>query len=75
MARLPRLVIPQQTHYLSQQGHDRQPVFRDSDDYIAYLAWLREASWKFGVALHAYVLLPESIDLLITPSDEEGPAR
>jgi REP element-mobilizing transposase RayT len=75
MARLPRLVIPHQTHYLSQQGHDRQPVFRDSDDYAAYLAWLREASRKFGVAIHAYVLLPENIDLLITPSDEEGPGK
>ena len=75
MARLPRLVIPHQAHYLSQQGHDRQPVFRDSDDYVAYLAWLREASRKFGVAVHAYALLPERIDLLITPSDEEGPGK
>lgn len=75
MARLPRLVIPHQVHYLSQQGHDRQPVFRDSDDYVAYLAWLLEAGRKFGVAIHAYVLLPENIDLLITPSDEEGPGK
>lgn len=75
MARLPRLVIPHQTHYLSQQGHDHQPVCRDSEDYRAYLGWVREASRKFGVAIHAYVLLPENINLLVTPSDEEGPGK
>ena len=75
MARLPRLVVPHQTHYISQYGHDRQPVFRDGEDYGAYLAWLREASRKFQVAVHAYVLLPEEVNLLATPVDEEGLGR
>ncbi len=75
MARLPRLVVPHQPHYVSQHGHDGQPVFRDSEDYAAYLAWLREAGKKFAVAIHAYLLLPEEINLLVTPSDHEGPGR
>ncbi len=75
MARLPRLVVPHQPHYISQQGHDGQPVFRDSEDYATYLGWLREASRKFGVAVHACLLLPEEINLLITPTDVDGPGR
>jgi putative transposase len=75
MARLPRLVLPHQAHYISQYGHDRQPVFRDGEDYAAYLAWLREASRKFRVGVHAYVLLPEEINLLATPADEDGLGR
>ena len=72
MARLPRLVLPHQPHYVSQYGHDGQPVFRESEDYTAYLTWLREAGKKFGVAIHAYLLLPDEINLLITPSDQDG---
>ena len=75
MARLPRLVLPHQPHYISQRGHDGQPVFRDSEDYAAYLGWLREAGKKFGVAIHGYLLLPEEINLLITPSDQQGLGR
>lgn len=75
MARLSRLVVPQQPHYVSQVGHDRQPVFRDSEDYATYLNWLREGARKFRVAIHAYVLLPEAIDLLATPADAEGLPR
>jgi len=75
MARLPRLVVPHQPHYISQRGHDGQPVFRDSEDYAAYRNWLLEAGKKFGVAIHAYLLLPEEINLLINPSDQDGPGK
>lgn len=75
MARLSRLVVPQQPHFINQIGHDRQPVFRDSEDYAAYLNWLREGARKFRVALHAYVLLPEETALLATPVDEQGLSR
>lgn len=75
MARLPRLVVPHQPHYVSQHGHDGQPVFRDSEDFLVYLGWLREGGRKFAVAIHAYLLLPEEINLLLTPSDQEGLGR
>ena len=54
MARLPRLVVPHQPHYISQHGHDGQPVFRDSEDYAAYLGWLRERSDSLlpGMLMH-----------------------
>ncbi|MGH8808586.1 MAG: transposase [Noviherbaspirillum sp.] len=75
MARLPRLVIPNQAHHILQSGNDRQAIFRDADDYAAFLAWLREAARQFKVALHAYALLPNQVHLLVSPSDDTGLSR
>ncbi|MES2932624.1 MAG: transposase [Pseudomonadota bacterium] len=75
MARLPRLVVPSHPHHVLQRGHDRQPVFRDTADYAAYLEWLREAAKLYRVAIHAYVLMPNHIHLLVSPSDGDGLGR
>ncbi|MES2073318.1 MAG: transposase [Pseudomonadota bacterium] len=75
MARLSRLVISHQQHHVMQWGHDRQPIFRDGDDYGCFLSWLKEAAAQFKVALHAYALLPDHLHLLATPSDAEGLSR
>lgn len=72
MARLPRLVVPHQPHHLIQRGNDRQPIFRESEDYGVFLKWLREAARQYAVAIHAYVLMPNHIHLLITPADAQG---
>jgi putative transposase len=75
MARLSRLVISNQQHHVMQWGHDRQAIFRDSEDYACFLAWLAEAAKQFGVAIHAYALLPDHLHLLATPSDTDGLGR
>ena len=72
MARLPRLVVPNQLHHLIAQGHNDQPVVRDEADYQSFMHWLREAARQSRVAIHAYVLLPSRLQLLATPSDEAG---
>lgn len=72
MARLPRLVVPNQPHHVIQRGNGSQVVFRDVEDYEAFLGWLKEAARQFKVAIHAYVLLPNHLHLLVTPSDETG---
>jgi putative transposase len=75
MARLPRLIVPHQPHHVIQRGNDRQLIFRDADDYRVFLAWQREAAKQFKVAIHAYVLMPNHLHLLATPSDKLGLAR
>jgi putative transposase len=75
MARLPRLVIPNQPHYITQNAIDRLTVFRDADDFAAFLKWLREAARQFRVAIHAYVLLPDQVRLLASPTDGTGLAK
>ncbi|MEC5217763.1 putative transposase [Actimicrobium sp. GrIS 1.19] len=75
MARLPRLVVPEQPHHIIQRGNDRQLIFRDDEDHQRFLLWLREGARQFHVSLHAYVLMPNHLHLLATPSDKEGLSR
>src|SRR6185436_297998 len=75
MARLPRLVVPHQPHHLIQRGIDRQPIFRDTDDYLVFLQRLREAAKLYKVAIHAYVLMSNHVHLLASPSDQVGLGR
>lgn len=72
MARLPRLVIPHQLHHIIQRGNDSKVIFADADDYTAFLRWMGEAAKLFAVAIHSYVLMPDHLHLLATPSDEAG---
>lgn len=75
MARLPRLVLPDQPHHVIQRGNDRQLIFREPEDYQRFLAWLKESAKEFKVAIHAYVLMPNHLHLLATPSDQGGLAQ
>jgi putative transposase len=75
MARLPRLVIPHQPHHVIQSGINGQLIFREPEDHARYLGWLKGSAKEYKVAVHAYVLLPDRLRLLITPADEEGLAQ
>jgi putative transposase len=72
MARLPRLVVPHQPHYVVQRGLNGQAVFLDAEDFSSFLGWLRTAARLYKVAVHAYALLPAELHLLASPDDEEG---
>ena len=72
MARLPRLTLPGYPHHIIQRGNNRQTVFSSAADYQMFLALLDESARKFGVALHAYVLMGNHFHLLATPSTVEG---
>lgn len=75
MARLPRLVLPNHPHHIIQEGNDRQLIFREDEDYQRFLGWLKDSAREFKVAVHAYVLMPNHLHLLASPSTEEGLAR
>lgn len=67
MARLARLVLAGQAHYVIQRGHSGHTVFADAADRQTFLAALREAAHSEGVQLHAYALLDTEVQLLATP--------
>jgi len=67
VARLPRLTIPGLPHHVIQRGHDRRAIFLDDEDRERYLATLREAA-AAGTAVHAYVLMPDHVHLVVTPN-------
>ncbi|MDE2429488.1 MAG: transposase [Burkholderiales bacterium] len=72
MARLPRLVIPNALHHVIQRCHEGIQLFHDAEDHLAFLAWLGASAKQFKVAIHAYVLMPDHLHLLVTPTDETG---
>jgi putative transposase len=75
MARLRRLVVSNQPHHVVQRGADRQPIYRDTNDYLIFLQHLGDAAKQFGVAIHAYVLMPNHFHLLASPAEANSLAR
>jgi putative transposase len=75
MARLPRLVVAGQAHYVIQRGLRDRPVFVDNDDRNAYLLALREAARGENVQVHAYALLDHEVQLLATPAEDQALGR
>jgi putative transposase len=72
MARLPRLTVPGYPHHLIQRGNNRQPIVAATADYETLLALLGDNASRFGVALHAYVVMSNHFHLLATPETAES---
>ena len=72
MARLPRLTLPGFAHHVIQRGNNRQAIFASGADYQMLLDLLEENARKFGVAIHAYVLMSNHFHLLLTPQTPDG---
>jgi putative transposase len=75
MPRKPRFFLPGVAVHVVQRGHSREPVFFEDDNYLAYLRWLQQGSERYGVDIHAYVLMTNHVHILATPSDKEGITR
>jgi putative transposase len=75
MARLPRLTVPGLPHHVIQRGNNRQEVFRDAADCQRFLALLAELAPATNVALHAFVLMPNHVHLLVTPAESGSLSR
>ena len=75
MARLPRLTAPGLPHHLIQRGNNRQAIFVDEVDCARYLDDLGELAAAHGLAVHAYVLMPNHVHLLATPADRDTLSR
>lgn len=72
MARLPRLTLPGYPHHVIQRGNNRQAIFSSTADYLTLLDMLDQNAKKFGVAIHAYVLMSNHFHLLVTPQTVAG---
>ena len=75
MARMPRLYVEGASQHVVQRGNNRDACFFCEADYAFYLQKLREASEKYDVAVHAFVLMTNHVHLLVTPSSKEGVPR
>lgn len=75
MARLPRYFIPDVPLHVIQRGNNRQRIYVDDADRRMFLEFLRSASVLHGLAIHAYVLMPNHFHLLVTPAAAHTVAR
>jgi len=73
--RAKRLDLPGVPQHVIQRGNDRQPCFFRNTDYLRYLQDLRDAAFKFGCRIHAYVLMSNHVHLLVTPEQAGGIGR
>lgn len=65
--RRPRAYLAGIPAHVIQRGNDRCACFFEEDDYRFYLQCLDEASKRYGVFVHAYVLMTNHVHLLLTP--------
>lgn len=72
MPRLSRKCPPGLPVHVIQRGNNRQVCFASYSDLKACANWLREASDKFGVSIHAWVFMTNHIHLPMTPSNWSG---
>lgn len=75
MPRKPRMYLGGVPCHVVQRGNNRDATFFAEEDYLFYLACLKEGSERYGVLVHAYVLMTNHVHLLMTPSDREGVSR
>jgi putative transposase len=65
MPRRPRRDLPDGIFHVTSRGVARALIFRDSFDYVALRAQLREVIRKFGWNVYAYCLMPNHYHLVL----------
>jgi putative transposase len=68
MPRLPRFDIAGVPQHVLQRSRGGNECFFAPEDYQCYLTHLFHASQRWQCAVHTYVLMPNHVHLLITPS-------
>jgi putative transposase len=68
MPRPPRIDIPGALYHVIARGNQRQTLFRDTADYSRYEALLARYQQRHAYTLHAYVLMPNHLHLLLSPA-------
>lgn len=72
---MPRLVVPDYPHHVTQRGARRQPTFFSVADYRAYIALLSGACRNAGVEFWAYCLMPNHVHFVAVPKAADSLAR
>ena len=75
MARLPRIVIPDYPHHITQQGVRSIAIFRHDGDRKRYLRFMAEETDRFQVDVLAWSLLRDHVHLIAVPRQEHALAR
>ena len=75
MTRRPRIKLADVPQHVVQRGINREPCFFAEEDYHCYLHWLQKSAADWHCAIHAYVLMPNHVHLLVTSDKPDGIAK
>jgi putative transposase len=67
MARLPRVVVTDVAHHVTQRGNARQAIFRCDSDRLVYLELLRQHCELYHLSLLGYCLMSNHVHLIAVP--------
>ena len=70
MARLPRIVVPNQPLHIMHRGNNRQDIFESEEDMTRIKEDIAHALLKSDCHLHSYVIMSNHLHFLITPVDK-----
>jgi putative transposase len=62
-----RIFIEGMTQHVIQRGNNRADIFKASADYELFCALLHDASLRFGMSIHGYVLMTNHFHLMVAP--------
>jgi len=65
MARPLRIEYEGAFYHVTTRGNDKKKIFLSAKDYDKFLSYLSEACRKYGVVLHAYVLMGNHYHLIV----------
>lgn len=68
MPRKRRFYQPGVPVHVFQRGHNKEAVFFNDQDYLAYLRFLKASADALGCLVHAYVLMTNHVHLLVMPT-------
>lgn len=72
MPRASRLTQAGVLHHVISKGNANQDIFRDLDDYRKYLSLLKEAVTLHPLYVYNYVLLKNTIHLIVEPKQDNA---
>ena len=72
MPRRARLAVPGIPWHIIQRGNNREATFFSEQDYQFYLNCFLDATKRYKVNVHAYVLMTNHVHILATPEHKES---
>ena len=72
MPRIPRIIIPDVPHHITQRGNNGQQIFLDDLDRRDYVALLRRQCDSNGLRIIGYCMMTNHVHLIGLPEREES---
>ena len=70
MPRRARMYLAGLPYHVVQRGNNREACFIEPENYLFYLELWKKLSTRYGVSVHAYVLMTNHVHFLATPDNE-----